>query len=455
MDILEIVGKQRSFFKLEKTLSIDFRKRQLAKLLELLKANEKKLYEAIYADFRKSEFDTFATELGIIYAEINYFIKNIDTLAKKRKVKTNLANLPAKSYQIAEPYGVTLVIGAWNYPYQLSILPAITSIAAGNTVVLKPSEIAANTSRIMAEIVNGNFAEDFFHVVEGGVEVSKNLLSQRWDFIFFTGSTHVGKIVYKAAAEHLTPVVLELGGKSPAIVLADADLKTSAKRIVWGKFLNAGQTCIAPDYVYVSKFVKQKLVELMKGEIEKRYPILSGPSPEIPSIINLNNYNRLKVLMAISKIIFGGIHDDSSLFISPTLFDSNFDELIMQSEIFGPLLPIVEFDDEKEIFASLNKMDKPLALYLFTSNKTKQADYMRRLSFGGGAVNDTIMHIANPNLPFGGVGNSGIGSYHGKDGFEVFSHFKSVLVKNIAWEPEIKYPPYTASKLSWIKRLLK
>ncbi len=455
MEISELLGKQRRFFTLEKTFSIDFRKRQLQKILELLKANEQKLYEAIFADFRKSEFDTFATELGLIYAEINYFIKNLNSLSNKKRVSTNLANLPASSYQIAEPYGVTLVIGAWNYPYQLSILPAITSIAAGNTVVLKPSEIAANTSKIMAEIVNGNFAEDFFHVVEGGVEVSKNLLSQRWDFIFFTGSTNVGKIVYKAAAEHLTPVVLELGGKSPAIVLADADLKTAAKRIVWGKFLNAGQTCIAPDYVYVSKFVKQKLVELMKGEIEKRYPILSGPSPEIPSIINLNNYNRLKVLMASSKIIFGGIHDGSNLYISPTLFDSNFDELIMQSEIFGPLLPIIEFDDEKEIFTTLSKKDKPLALYLFTSSKTKQTEYMRRLSFGGGAVNDTIMHIANPYLPFGGVGNSGIGSYHGKDGFEVFSHFKSVLVKNIAWEPEIKYPPYTDSKLGWIKKLLK
>lgn len=448
----QILKSQKKFFSLNKTKDIDFRKRQLRKLLSLLKQNEQKLYDAVYRDFRKSEFETYETELASLYGEIKTAVKKLDKWAAPKPVKTNLANMPGRSFIYPEPYGQVLVVGAWNYPYLLSLSPVVAAIAAGNTVVLKPSEIAPNSSAAMAEIINSSFAEAFFTVVEGGIPETQQLLSLRWDYIFFTGSPYVGKIVYQAAAKHLTPVTLELGGKSPAIVFDDANLKMAAKRIVWGKFLNAGQTCIAPDFLLVHAAAREKLLALMVDEIKSIYGEKPEESEAFTAIINRKNFDRLMVLMNSSTVYYGGDNYPGKLHISPTLlFPSSFEEDVMKQEIFGPLLPVLEFEDFDKIVSKLKNMEKPLALYVFTSSKKKQEKVLYELSFGGGAINDTIFHFANPNLPFGGVGNSGIGAYHHYEGFKTFSHMKSMVKKAVWFEPFIKYPPYNDLKKKLIR----
>ncbi len=449
MNTANLITQQKAFFNSNQTKDVDFRIEQLKKLKQLLKTNETDICQAIHNDFGKSEFESYLTELSVLYHEINYFIKKIKRFSKPKKVRTNLMNFPAKSYVIAEPLGTTLVIGAWNYPLQLSLLPALTSLAAGNTVILKPSELAPNTSAIMAKLINANFSADYFYVYEGGIVETTELLSHRFDKIFFTGSTAIGKIIYQAAAKHLTPVTLELGGKSPTFVFADCDIKLTAKRIVWAKFLNAGQTCVAPDYIVVEKSIEENLCHAMQVEIQK-YDTDSTDNAigdNYLQIVNEKNFDRLSELIDTDKLFCGGKTDKENRFIAPTILQNiNFSDKVMQEEIFGPILPVIGFDDLDSIIAEVKSREKPLACYIYTKNRDTINRLLSELSFGGGAINDSLMHLSNNNLPFGGVGFSGIGNYHGKSGFDCFSHQKSILEKPFWGETSLKYAPYTPIK---------
>ncbi len=453
MDFSEIISQQRQLFATHSTKDIDFRKQQLRKLKEVLKANESVLYEAIHNDFAKSEFDTYSTELSFLYAEIDFFLKHLSTLSRPKRAITNLANLWGSSRIHKEPLGVCLIVGAWNYPYQLTLLPMITAMAAGNTCIVKPSDLATNCSAALAKLINENFPKEYLHVVETDLAQTTELLKNRFDKIFFTGSTRVGKIYHQAAAQHLTPITLELGGKSPAIVTKHANLKVAAKRIVWGKFINAGQTCIAPDYIYVHEDVKEQFLLHIKECLDKfNY---TEDSEHYTGIINEKHFDRLTNLIDSSKIIYGGSTIRDKRFIAPTVLDNiKWNNNIMEEEIFGPLLPVFSFKNIDEAFHEIASREKPLAAYLFSDDKSEQHTFLHNLSFGGGCINDTLMHISNKNLPFGGVGNSGMGSYHGKFGFDTFSHSKAVLKRATWGEPNVKYPPYSADKLKWIKRLL-
>lgn len=453
MKIQEIVSHQKTFFKTQQTKNIKFRKMYLEKLRDIIIKNENLLCEAIYRDFGKSKFDTFTTEISFVLNDINYYLKNLNAFSKPKKVTTNLANQIGNSSIHPEPLGCVLVIGAWNYPYQLSLSPMIAALAAGNCCILKPSEIAENTMKVMAKLINENFPPEYLYVYEGGIDETTDLLRFKFDKIFFTGSTKVGKIVYRAAAENLTPVVLELGGKSPAIVSKDADLETAAKRIVWGKFLNAGQTCVAPDYLLVDESVHEQFLEMLRKYInEFKY---TPDSEQYTKIINRKNFNRLVKLINREKIYFGGNSDEENLYIEPTLLSNvNWEDDVMQEEIFGPILPVISFNHFNLVLNTLLELEKPLAAYLFTRNSEEKQAFTAKLSFGGGCINDVIMHLGNERMPFGGVGASGIGNYHGKFGFDAFSHQKSILEKANWGEPSIKYPPYSEKKLSWIRKLL-
>ena len=455
MDIVKIVNQQKGFFNSNSTKDVNFRIETLKKLKRILKENEDKLYTAIYSDFKKSEFETSLTEISLIYNELNESINNLKKWSKKKKVRTNLANFPAKSYIIPEPLGTVLIISAWNYPYQISLIPAISAIAAGNTVVLKPSEIPNNTSKILAQFINSNFDANHLTIIEGGVKTTTELLQQKWDKIFFTGSTNVGKIIYKAAAENLTPVTLELGGKSPTFIFKDCDIKLTAKRIVWAKFLNAGQTCIAPDYLLVEKEIKEQLLVALKTETELAYPLSNTINENYVQIINERHFQRLTNLIPKDKIYFGGEQNTSERIIHPTLLHNiNFEDLIMKEEIFGPLLPVISFDNLDDVISKVKKKEKPLALYIYSKNKKIINKILNEISFGGGAINESLVHLSNPNLPFGGVGASGIGSYHSKAGFDTFTHYKSILHKSFLFEPNIKYLPFTKLKRRILKMLL-
>lgn len=453
MEIQEIVSKQKDFFKTQQTKNIKFRKMYLEKLRNIIMQNENLLYEAIYADFRKSKFDTLTTEISFVLNDIKYYLKNLKSLSKPKKVSTNLANQIGKSRIHPEPLGNILVIGAWNYPYQLSLSPIIAALAAGNCCILKPSEIAENTMKIMAKIINENFPPEYLYVYEGGIAETTELLKLRFDKIFFTGSTKIGKIVYKAAAEYLTPVTLELGGKSPAIITKEANFEVAAKRIVWGKFLNAGQTCVAPDYLLVEESVQEQFLEILRKYIQEfKY---EPNSENYTRIINQKNFERLIKLINKDKIYFGGNSDKEKLYIEPTILKNiNWQDDVMQEEIFGPILPVISFTNFNVVLNEILALEKPLAAYLFTNNSEEKENFTSKLSFGGGCINDLIMHLGNDNLPFGGVGNSGIGNYHGKFGFEAFSHQKAILEKATWGEPNIKYSPYSDKKLSWIKKFL-
>lgn len=450
----DIVKKQREFFNLNQTKTIDFRIQQLKKLRKLLTDNESLLNDAIYADFKKSAFDTFTNELALLYIDIDEAIRNVKKWAKRKSVKTNLVNFPSKSYMIPEPLGVSLIIGAWNYPYQLSLAPAIAAIGAGNTIILKPSELPSESSKVMAKLINENFDPAYFIVIEGGISETTELLKQRFDKIFFTGSVPVGKIVYQAAAKYLTPVTLELGGKSPAIIIDGCNLEVTVKRLIWAKFLNAGQTCIAPDYVLVPQALEQRFLELAKKEIEKEnFSIQNG---NYVQIINKKNVNRLANLLDREKVYFGGNYDEQTRIFEPTMMHQvNFSDKVMQEEIFGPILPVITYETLDAAIAKIKEGEKPLSCYIFTSNNKLKNKLLNELSFGGGAINDAVMHITNSNLPFGGVGESGIGSYHGEYGFKTFSHYKSILEKLTWIEPNLKYFPHSKLKLWWIKLLLR
>ncbi|MFT4223644.1 aldehyde dehydrogenase family protein [Dysgonomonas sp.] len=453
MDFTKIFQSQKDFFNTHKTKEVAFRKETLLKLKNILKENENRLYEAIYKDFRKGRFDTFLTELNLIYNEIDFFLKNIEKLSKPKKVRTPLSLQPGKSHIYYDPLGVTLVIGAWNYPYSLTLIPLISSIAAGNTCVVKPSELPENTMHLLSELINTNFPSNYIHVAEGGIPETTELLKLRYDKIFFTGSPKVGKIVYEAAAKNLVPVVLELGGKSPAIVTGTADLEVAAKRLVWGKFLNGGQTCIAPDYLLVEESVKPELLQLIKEKLDEiNY---SDGAEHYTSLINKRSFDRVLGFVDKSSIYYGGRSNGETLYIEPTILDNvSWDDAVMQEEIFGPVFPVIGFSNYDEILQKIIEREKPLAAYLFTKDDTEKKKLLDFVSFGGGCINDSLMHITSDYLPFGGIGNSGIGNYHGAYGFLSFSHQKSVVEKTTWGEPDWKYPPYNDKKLKWIKRVI-
>ena len=445
---------QKKFFADGKTLALAVRKTQLKKLKEILQANEEGLYEAIYADFCKSTFDTYTTEIAILYQEIDEAISNLTKWAKTKKVTTNWVNFPAKSFVMKEPLGVTLIIGAWNYPYQLLLAPAVAAIAAGCSAVLKPSELSSATSALMSELINQHFDPGLLRVIEGGVIETTELLTLSWNKIFFTGSVRVGRIVYAAAAKNLVPVTLELGGKSPAVITEDCNLNMTVKRLVWAKYLNAGQTCIAPDYVMVHKNIAEAFIGAMRSEISKEcFSIENG---NYVQIINNHNLSRLSALIEPEQVAIGGRVDEKDRVIEPTvLYPSSFQSKAMQEEIFGPILPVIVYNQLETVIDQINEGPKPLAAYIFTSNSSTRDYFLNKVPFGGGAVNDAVMHISNSALPFGGVGNSGIGAYRGKAGFDCFSHAKSVLQKSTLIELNLKYYPHTPGKLNWIRRILK
>ena len=434
---------------------INYRKQTLIKLLNTIQIHEEEIIKALYDDFKKPAFEAVATETSYIEAELKYTIKNIHKWAKPKVVLPSFLNFPSTDFIYKEPFGKVLIIAPWNYPYQLALCPLIAAVAAGNEVILKPSELTPNTSKIISKIINEAFVENHVLCIEGGVAITQELLTKRWDYIFFTGSVPVGKIIAKAAAENLTPVTLELGGKSPCIVDKSANLKLAAKRIIWGKFLNAGQTCIAPDYLLVHHSIKSKLIEHLKEEITNAYGENPETSPDFARIINEKNWKRLTSMLENETILMGGNSKSIDYYISPTLLDEpKLDSLVMVDEIFGPILPILSFKTEEELKQIISNYEKPLSLYVFSDNKSFAKKIIEDYSFGGGCINDTLIHFANKKLPFGGVGHSGIGGYHGKLSFDIFSHHKSIVKKANWLDIPTRYAPYEG-KLKSIKNLLK
>jgi aldehyde dehydrogenase (NAD+) len=449
----QLVSLQRNYFNSNATKPVAFRLTQLNKLKDILESNEDLLQEAVHQDIGKGTFETFLTEFYFVHDELKTAIKDLQEWARAKPIDTNLLNAPAKSYVIPEPLGVSLVIAPWNYPFQLSLGPVVAAIAAGCTIVLKPSELTANCSRLLAKMITENFDREYFAVVQGGIPETTELLAQKFDVIFFTGSVPVGRVVYEAAAKHLTPVVLELGGKSPAIVAADSNLDIAVRRLIWAKFVNAGQTCIAPDYVCVHRSVEQQFLETVAGEIKKAdYKLENG---NYVNIINERNASRVAGLIDANKVYLGGTYDIKKRFIAPTVMTNvSWDDKVMQEEIFGPVLPVMAYEDLDEVIRQIKERPKPLALYLFTQDERIKEKVLQEVSFGGGCVNEAVMHIANGDLPFGGVGDSGIGNYHGEAGFRAFSHFKSILDKEVTPDPDVKYSPHTEEKLKLLKTIV-
>ena len=454
MNIEELISEQRTFFNSGKTRTVEFRKEQLQRLKKILNENETLLLDAIYTDLKKSKYDAFSSEISLIYREISFMNRNLKKWSRKQRVRTNLANFPARSYLLPEPYGVTYIAGAWNYPYQLTLIPLVDAMAAGNTAVVKPSEVAPETSHAMAKIINENFPPGYIHVVEGGAETAQEILQHKFDYIFFTGGAKIGKIVYEAAAKHLTPVTLELGGKNPAVVLPDCDIPITAKRIVWGKLYNAGQTCVAVDYVLVHSFIEQKLLEEMKKVMEQYYPKDSF-TDNYMAIVNARHYDRLEKLIDQKKIYSGGILNKEKLFIGPTILHNiSVEDEIMKEEIFGPILPVLRYDSPGQAMSIIQKFPKPLSVYVFGKNPHIKEKIFNELSFGGGSWNDTVMYFVNDHLPLGGVGSSGIGAYHGYEGFRTFSHYKAIMEKPTWIEFWfLKTLPYSEWKLKLLRML--
>jgi len=451
--VQEILQQQRQFFSTGTTKDIAFRLTQLKNLKQAVLDNRDEIIDALKADLKKPQFESYLTEIRVI-KEIDYAIKNLKNWSKPKKVSVTLDQLPGSAFIYPEPLGVVLIIAPWNYPFQLTISPLVGAIAAGNCAILKPSEISPHTSSIITKICQKTFAPAYISVVEGGVETSQQLLQQKFDHIFFTGSTAIGKIVMEAAAKNLTPVTLELGGKSPCIIDTDINIEYTARRIVWGKFLNAGQTCIAPDYLLVNQTIKKPLLNNIKKCLQEFYGNDPETSPDFARIINQKQFNRLVELLKNGEIIVGGKTNPETCYIAPTLIDKvSLDAPIMQEEIFGPILPIIEYSHLEEAISFVNNQPKPLALYFFSKNQEYQQQILQKTSSGGVCINDTIMQIAVSELPFGGVGNSGIGSYHGKTSFDTFSHQKSVLKKSFLLDIKVRYAPYLG-KLDLVKRLM-
>lgn len=456
-DINLIFKNQKEFFESGKTINVDYRIKSLKKLNDIIKKNEDKILSELKKDLGKSNFEGYVTEVGILYDDINFHIKNVKKWSSEEKRKSPIVYYPSKSYIYKEPYGVTLIIGPFNYPFQLVIAPLIGAISAGNTAIIKPSENSRNIALLLEKLINENFPEEYLRVVNplGGKETVSLLLDKPFDYIFFTGSVRVGKLVMQKAAQHLTPVTLELGGKSPCIVDSDAKLKLAAKRIVWGKFLNAGQTCVAPDYLCVHKSVKDELLKLIINEIRIQFGENVRNSGDYPRIVNKSSLERLSGYLNDGKIYYGGNIDEDNLYMEPTLIiKPDLNSPLMSDEIFGPILPILVYEDLDNVIKFINHREKPLALYYFSESKKKIKYVLTSTTSGGVTINDTIIHVANPNLPFGGVGNSGVGKYHGKESFETFTHNKSVMKRGTFIEFNIRFAPYK-NKLNLVKRIMK
>ncbi|MGB7786905.1 MAG: aldehyde dehydrogenase [Salinimicrobium sp.] len=455
VNIPEIKGLQNAFFEAEGTADVNQRIDKLKQLKQLVESKEKQIAEALRRDFQKPEFETYITETSFILSELKFFIKNLKEWTRPERVKSSLLNFPSKDFIYPTPYGVCLVLAPWNYPFQLTLSPAIGAIAAGNTVVLKPSEYTPHTSALIKEMFERVFPPEWVTVVQGGVDISQQLLEEKWNYVFFTGSVPVGRIVAKAIAENLTPATLELGGKSPCIVHSSAKIQLAAKRIAWGKFINAGQTCIAPDYILVDAAIKEEFIEALKQAIMSLYGTDPIASPDLSRIINKKHFERLTNLMQGQKCLFGGQSDEESLYIAPSLIDEpDLASKVMQEEIFGPLLPILSYTLEADIEKIIRNYPRPLSLYVFSEEEAFAEKIIQKYHFGGGVVNDVLVHIANKNMPFGGVGDSGYGAYHGKFSFDTFTHKKSIS-KRATWiDIPLRYPPY-GGKLKAAKKFLK
>lgn len=455
MDIKEILERQRSFFAEGVTKDLSYRRSALLKLRNAVKRHENEIFDALYKDLGKSAYEAYETEIGLVYSEITYMLKHLDRLARPKRVATPLSNFPSKSLIYREPYGSVLIMSPWNYPFQLTLVPLAGALAAGNCAVVKPSAYSPAVSHIIAKIISETFSECYVHTVTGGREANQNLLSQKFDYIFFTGGKAVGRQVMEAAAKHLSPVTLELGGKSPCIVDESANIPLAARRIVWGKFLNCGQTCVAPDYILVHESVKSKLLAALVKNIEALYGEDPVNSKDYSNIVNEKHFDRLTALIEGEDLYYSGGIDRDRLKMGPVIIDeASWDSKAMGEEIFGPILPMIEFDDLRRVKKELEGRPKPLALYLFTRSKASMKYVTKNISFGGGCINDTIMHLATSNMPFGGVGDSGMGNYHGSYSFRTFTHEKSVLNKSNLIDVPLRYPPY-GRDTKWLRLFLK
>ncbi|MGG0836486.1 aldehyde dehydrogenase [Bacillus paralicheniformis] len=455
LSIETTVTEQKRYFLSGATLAVENRLEQLNILKDAVKKYERDILEALQQDLNKSEHEAYMTEIGIVLEEIRFISRRLKKWAKPKKAKTAVSHIGSKSIVIAEPYGTVLIIAPWNYPFQLAVSPLIGALAAGNTAVIKPSELAPAVSSVISKMMKEIFPPEYVSVIEGGVETNQELLRQKFDYIFFTGSVPVGKVVMEAAAKQLIPVTLELGGKSPCIVHKDADLKLAAQRIVFGKLTNAGQTCIAPDYLLVHKDVKNELMRALKQSIQTFYGKAPESHPAYGKIISERHFERLLRFLHNENIVTGGTYQKDALKIAPAIIDEpDWESPIMQEEIFGPLLPVIGYETIEDVIQMVQSRPKPLALYLFTNEKAVQNHILSRISFGGGCINDTLMHTATPYLPFGGVGESGIGSYHGHHSFKTFSHEKSVLKQTNLFDISFRYPS-SKNGLRIIKKLLR
>ena len=443
MNIDQILDAQRNYFQSGITLPVSFRIAMLKRLLAAVDRYEDEISAALTEDLGKSNFEGFMCEIGMVRSEISYMIRYVKRFAAEKTVPTPLAQFPSHSYTKPTPYGNVLIMSPWNYPFLLTIDPLVDAIAAGNTAVIKPSAYSPSTSAVVEKIIRECFSPDYVAVVTGGRQENAALLQKKFDLIFFTGSQNVGKEVLRRAAEHLTPTVLELGGKSPCIVDDTANIPLAAKRIVFGKFLNCGQTCVAPDYILCHESVKERLVTAIRGQIRKQYGDDALNNPDYGKIINRKHFDRICSLIDSTKVIVGGKRNEATLQIAPTVMDHvTWDDAVMQEEIFGPVLPILTFHDIREVPQTLHNMPKPLALYIFSGSKRNIQLITEHCRYGGGCVNDVIVHLATSAMGFGGVGESGMGSYHGKAGFDAFSHAKSILDKKTWLDLPMRYQPY-------------
>jgi aldehyde dehydrogenase (NAD+) len=455
MEIKSIYKSQKEFFNSKKTLSIKYRKQSLRKLSIAISKHESSIYEALMEDLGKSQYESFLSEILFVQKEIKMMVKNIGYWAKPKRVPGSIYNFPSRDYIIPKPFGCVLNISPWNYPFNLALVPLVGAVAAGNTVVLKPSEHSPNTSKILITIIKETFEPGHVSVVIGDAKEAQQLLSLRWDYIFFTGSTSIGKIVAKAAAEFLTPTTLELGGKNPCVVEESSMIKLTAKRIVWGKFFNCGQTCIAPDYIMVNYKIKDKLIAALKIAIKDAFGEKPIESKSYGRLINKNHLDRINKMMKGASIIHGGDSNSSVKFFAPTLLlDQNLESGAMQEEIFGPILPIISYENIEETYDIINRFEKPLGAYLFSKNKKSIERFKNEVSAGAIVVNDSIIQFINSNLPFGGVGSSGVGAYHGEHSFDLFTHFKPFIKRSFFPDPFLRYAPYPKN-WGWIKKILK
>ena len=456
MTIPEIASAQRRAFQTGVHRSYQNRRNHLMALRNAVRKHEAEIAAALFSDLHKSSYESYLTETGLVLNEISFALRHLRSWMKPVRAQTPVTNAIGSSKIYAEPYGCVLIIAPWNYPVYLSLTPLVAAIAAGNCCILKPSEISSATSSALKKIIDDAFDPDFVACIEGGIEASHELLNQKFDYIFFTGNSVTGKIVAASAAKNLTPYALELGGKSPCIVDEKIHLETTAKRIAWGKWLNAGQTCVAPDYLFVHKHVKDRLIRAIQKYTQQFFGTDALSSGEFPHIVNEKHFRRLASMLNDGKIIFGGKGDATTLCIEPTLIENpSWNDSIMQQEIFGPILPIIEFENIDEVIAKIKEQPKPLSLYIFSTDKKFQNKIINECPSGGCMINDVAEHLSNPHLPFGGVGESGTGSYHGKFGFDTFSHHKAVMKKSMLFALPLRYPPYAKRPLWFVKWFLR